>query len=54
MNFFAQHLELDPVERQALLEETSSSARAARLVDVLEFRLEELTRVAYGPHGRAH
>ena len=54
VNFFAQHLELDPVERQALLEETSSSARAARLVDVLEFRLEELTRVAYGPHGRAH
>jgi Lon protease-like protein len=54
VNFFAQHLELDPVERQALLEETSSSARASRLVDVLEFRLEELTRVAYGPYGRAH
>jgi Lon protease-like protein len=56
VNFFAQHLELDPLERQALLEETSTSARAARLVDVLEFRLEELVRAGHGitPHGRAH
>jgi Lon protease-like protein len=54
VNFFAQHLDLDPLERQALLEETSSSARAARLVDVLEFRLEELARAGQGSPGRTH
>ncbi len=54
VNFFAQHLELEPLERQALLEESSTSARAARLIDVLEFRLQELVRVGSGPHGRAH
>jgi Lon protease-like protein len=54
VNFFAQHLDLDPVERQALLEETSTSARAARLVDVLEFRLEELLRLGGAPYGRTH
>jgi Lon protease-like protein len=54
-NFFAQHLDLEPLERQALLEETSTSARASRLVDVLEFRLEELVRAGPGTtHGRAH
>jgi len=51
VSFFAQQLELDPLERQALLEETSSSARAARLVDVLEFRLEELARAGHGSQG---
>jgi Lon protease-like protein len=55
VNFFAQHLELDPLERQALLEEHSTAARAARLTDVLEFRLEELARAGGGPaSGRAH
>ena len=54
VNFFAQHLDLEPVEKQALLEETSTSARAARLIDVLEFRLEELARAGSGPQGRAH
>ena len=54
VNFFAQHLELDPLEKQALLEETSTSARAARLVDVLEFRLQELARPGSGAPGRAH
>jgi hypothetical protein len=54
VNFFAQHLDLDPLERQALLEESSTSARAARLVDVLEFRLQELLRAGRGAHGRAH
>jgi Lon protease-like protein len=53
-NFFAQHLDLDPLEKQALLEEGTTSARAARLIDVLEFRLEELTRASGGPSGRAH
>jgi Lon protease-like protein len=54
VNFFAQHLDLDPLERQALLEESSTSTRAARLADVLEFRLEELSRATRGAQGRAH
>ncbi len=54
VNFFAQHLDLEPLEHQALLEEGSISSRAARLVDVLEFRLEELARAARGPAGRTH
>jgi uncharacterized protein len=54
VNFFAQHLDLDPLEKQALLEEGSTSARAGRLVDVLEFRLEELARAGGGPQGRTH
>jgi Lon protease-like protein len=54
VNFFAQHLDLDPVEKQALLEETSTLARVGRLVDVLEFRLQELARPSAGTHGRPH
>jgi Lon protease-like protein len=54
VNFFAQHLDLEPVEKQALLEEASTLARAARLMDVLEFRLQELARPAPGQHGRPH
>jgi Lon protease-like protein len=54
VNFFGQHLDLDPLERQALLEEPSTSARASRLIDVLEFRLEELLRAGPTTHGRAH
>lgn len=42
VNFLAQHLDLDPLERQALLEAQSLPERGCRLVDVLEFRLEEL------------
>jgi Lon protease-like protein len=54
VNFCAQHLDLDPLERQALLEEASTSARAGRLADVLEFRLEELVRAGGAARGRAH
>ena len=54
VNFFGQHLDLDPLERQALLEEASTSSRAARLVDVLEFRLQETTGVGQGAPGRTH
>jgi Lon protease-like protein len=54
VNFFGQHLDLDPLERQALLEEASSSSRAARLVDVLEFRLQEMSRAGQGAPGRTH
>lgn len=42
VNFFAQHLDLAPLEKQALLEATTLAQRAARLRDVLEFTLEEL------------
>jgi Lon protease-like protein len=52
VNFFAQHLELPPIDRQALLEAPTLDERAARLADVLEFRLEEL-RLHGGPPSRA-
>jgi Lon protease-like protein len=42
VNFFCQHLDIAPLEKQALLEAGSLPARARRLVDVLDFRLEEL------------
>jgi len=42
INFFAQHLDLAPLERQALLETPTLGERSRRLIDVLEFRLEEL------------
>lgn len=42
INFLAQHLELEALEKQALLEAATLVERARRLADVLEFRLEEL------------
>ncbi len=42
VNFLAQNLDVDPLEKQALLEAGSLRERGRRLVDVLEFRLEEL------------
>ena len=54
VNFFSQHLDLEPLERQALLEEPSTSARGARLIEVLEFRLAEIGRSGGSPQGRAH
>jgi Lon protease-like protein len=54
VNFFGQHLDIDPLERQALLEEASTSLRAARLIDVLDFRLQETTRLGQGTPGRTH
>jgi Lon protease-like protein len=42
VNFLAQHLDLAPLEKQALLEAGNLAERGRRLVDVLEFRLEEL------------
>lgn len=38
VNFLAQHLDLDALERQGLLEAPSLAERACRLVDVLLFR----------------
>jgi uncharacterized protein len=52
VNFFAQHLDLDPVEKLALLDETSIAGRGRRLIDVLEFRLRELGTAGAPPHGR--
>jgi Lon protease-like protein len=47
VNFFAYALELDPLEKQGLLESSPLASRAQRLQDVLEFRLEE-TRLTLG------
>jgi Lon protease-like protein len=54
VNFLAQHLDVAPLEKQALLEAPTLAERARRLVDVLEFRLEELRAHHGGPPARAH
>jgi Lon protease-like protein len=54
VNFLAQHLDLPPLDKQALLEAPSLGARAARLHDVLEFALEELRASGCGSRPRAH
>jgi hypothetical protein len=54
VNFFAQHLDVAPLEKQALLEAPTLTARARRLVDVLEFRLEELRVHPGAPPPRTH
>jgi len=53
VNFFAQHLDVAPLDKQALLEAPTLRDRARRLVDVLEFRIEEL-RAPGGAPTRAH
>jgi Lon protease-like protein len=53
INFFAQQLDIAPLEKQALLEASSLGERARCLSDVLEFRIEEL-RLYPGPSQRAH
>jgi Lon protease-like protein len=54
VNFFAQHLDVPPLDKQALLEAGTLGERAARLRDVLEFRLEELRVHPSGQPGRTH
>jgi hypothetical protein len=54
VNFLAQNLDLDPLEKQALLEAASLDDRALRLADVLEFRLQELRLDPGGQQGRRH
>jgi Lon protease-like protein len=54
VNFLAQHLDVPPLEKQALLEAATLGERARRLRDVLEFRLEELRAHPGGMSGRAH
>jgi Lon protease-like protein len=52
VNFLAQHLDVAPIEKQALLEAAAIAERAQRLVDVLDFRLEELRAHPVGPRSR--
>jgi len=54
VNFLAQHLDVAPLEKQAILEATTLTDRARRLLDVLEFRLQELPTQPAGAPGRAH
>ena len=54
VNFLAQNLDLDLLEKQALLEAATLDDRARRLVDVLEFRLEELRLDPGGQQVRRH
>lgn len=54
VNFLAQHLDVEPLDKQALLEAATLAERARRLADVLEFRLEELRLHPGGAPGRAH
>jgi uncharacterized protein len=41
VNFLAQHLDVAPLEKQALLEAVTLADRARRLTEVLEFHFEE-------------
>jgi len=54
VNFLAQHLDVAPLEKHAILEAASLGDRARRLIDVLEFRLQELPSQPAGSSGRAH
>jgi uncharacterized protein len=54
VNFLAQHLDVEPLEKQAMLETKTLAERARRLGDVLEFRLEEMRLPASGAPSRAH
>ncbi len=54
VNFLGQNLDLDPLEKQALLEAASLGERARRMIDVLEFRLEELRLDPEGQAARRH
>jgi Lon protease-like protein len=54
VNFLAQHLDVAPLEKQAMLEAATLGERARRLADVLDFRLEELRAHPGGSPSRAH
>jgi len=54
VNFLAQHLDVAPLEKQAMLEAATLAERARRLADVLEFRLQEIRVPPGGSPGRAH
>jgi Lon protease-like protein len=42
VNFFSYAIDLEPLEKQGLLEAESLVSRAQRLHEIIEFRLEEL------------
>lgn len=54
VNFLAQHLDIEPLERQALLEAPDLAQRGRCLVDVLEFRLRELRSHPHGAPSRGN
>ncbi len=54
VNFLAQHFDVAPLEKQALLEAPTLAERGRRLADVIEFRLEERRLAPGGPPERAH
>jgi Lon protease-like protein len=54
VNFLAQHLDIEPLERQALLEAPDLGQRGRCLVDVLEFRLRELRSHPHGAPSRGN
>jgi hypothetical protein len=54
VNFLAQHLDLDALEKQGLLEAATLAERGRRLGEVLEFRLEALRGAPPQGSGRAH
>jgi uncharacterized protein len=54
VNFLSQHLEVSSLDKQAMLEATTLVERAGRLVDVLEFRLQEMSLPGATPSSRAH
>ncbi len=54
VNFLSQHLDVPPLDKQAMLEAATLVERAGRLVDVLEFRLQEMTLPGTTPSTRAH
>jgi len=54
VNFLAQHLDVPPLEKQAMLEAVTLGERGRRLVEVLEFRVQELLVHPAGPPTRAH
>jgi len=55
VNFFSYALGLAPLEKQGLLEAASLVERAERLLDILEFRIQELRSGPQTPgSGRSH
>ena len=54
VNFLAQHLDVQPLEKQALLEAPTLAERAHRLLDAIVFRLEELRMGGASAPPRAH
>jgi len=50
VNFFSYALEIDPLEKQGLLQADTLRARAQRLIEIIEFHLEE-SRLTLGRSG---